>query len=128
MQVILKQRDIEQALKQYIAGQGINLKGKTVNIAFTAGRKETGISAELDIDDISGYIPAAEDLTVKDPEVLTQDQLQAPAESENAEATTSAEAGEPGKPVSESPFADKDELAEEVVAESAASKSSSLFS
>lgn len=125
MQVILKQRDIEQALKQYIAGQGINLKGKTVNIAFTAGRKETGISAELDIDDISGYIPAAEDLTVKDPEVLAQDQLQAPAESENAVATAPAEAVEP---VSESPFADKDELAEKVVEESAASKSSSLFS
>ena len=120
MQVILKQRDIEQALKQYIAGQGINLKGKTVNIAFTAGRKETGISAELDIDDISGYIPAAEDLT-KDPEdpVLP---VTAP-ESEVVAAT-----GEAAEAVSESPFADKDELAEEVVAESAASKSSSLFS
>lgn len=113
MQVILKQRDIEQALKQYIAGQGINLKGKTVNIAFTAGRKETGISAELDIDDISGYIPAAEDLTVKDPEVLAQDQLQAPAEAV--------------EPVSESPFAEADEAAADESAETSATKSSSLF-
>lgn len=116
MQVILKQRDIEQALKQYIAGQGINLKGKTVNIAFTAGRKETGISAELDIDDISGYIPAAEDLTKDEP-------VQEAAQVDGAQEVVSESAG-----AVESPFADKDELAEEVVAESAASKSSSLFS
>ena len=121
MQVILKQRDIEQALKQYIAGQGINLKDKTVNIAFTAGRKETGISAELDIADIYGYIPAAEDLT-KDG---GQDPVLPVTEPETEVAAAQAEAGEPG---SESPFADKGEVAEEVVAESAASKSSSLFS
>ena len=106
MQVILKQRDIEQALKQYIASQGINLKGKTVNIAFTAGRKETGISAELDIDDISGYIPAAEDLTKDAPEV----QEAAVVDEE------------------ESPFDDAAEPAEEVVAESTAPTPSSLFS
>lgn len=105
MQVILKQRDIEQALKQYIAGQGINLKGKTVNIAFTAGRKETGISAELDIDDISGYIPAAEDLTKDVPEV---EEAPVPEEAESS----SDDAGEP---------------AEEVVAESPAPTPTSLF-
>ena len=103
MQVILKQRDIEQALKQYIAGQGINLKGKTVNIAFTAGRKETGISAELDIDDISGYIPAAEDLT-KDPEVLDQEPVLTAAEPE-AQTTAASEAAEEA----ESPFAESGE-------------------
>lgn len=111
MQVILKQRDIEQALKQYIAGQGINLKGKTVNIAFTAGRKETGISAELDIDDISGYIPAAEDLTKDVPEV--------------------EEASTPVTEEAESPFGDAGdaaEVAEEVVAESPAPTPTSLFS
>jgi len=113
MQVILKQRDIEQALKQYIAGQGINLKGKTVNIAFTAGRKETGISAELDIDDISGYIPAAEDLTKDVPEV------QEAAVVEEASASVTQEV--------ESPFGDAGDAAEEVVAESTAPTPTSLF-
>ena len=116
MQVILKQRDIEQALKQYIAGQGINIKGKTVNIAFTAGRKETGISAELDIDDIPGYMPAAEFLTVDAPEVQ--------------EAAVAEEASETVTQEVESPFGDAGdaaEVAEEVVAESTAPTPTSLF-
>lgn len=122
MQVILKQRDIEQALKQYIAGQGINLKGKTVNIAFTAGRKETGISAELDIDDISGYIPAAEDLT-KDG---GQDPILPVAEPESEVAAASAEGTVASEATQEAPF-------DTAVAESADSaaepvvKASSLF-
>ena len=115
MQVILKQRDIEQALKQYIAGQGINLKGKTVNIAFTAGRKETGISAELDIDDISGYIPAAEDLTKDEP---VQETAQVDGTQEVV--TESADAVE-------SPFAEAVEAAPDESAEASATKSSSLF-
>lgn len=116
MQVILKQRDIEQALKQYIAGQGINIKGKTVNIAFTAGRKETGISAELDIDDTSGYIPAAEELTEAVPGVQ--------------EDAVPEETNEPVTQEVESPFGDAGdaaEPAEEVVAESTAPTSTSLF-
>lgn len=53
MQIILKQRNIEAALKQYIASQGINLDGKKVAVEFTAGRKESGITAEIDIDDFN---------------------------------------------------------------------------
>lgn len=51
MQIILKQRDIEQALRLFIAAKGINLFGKTVEISFTAGRKESGLSAELQIEE-----------------------------------------------------------------------------
>ena len=51
MQITLKQSEIEVALKNYIVVQGINLTGKTIEVAFTAGRKEAGISAELDIND-----------------------------------------------------------------------------
>jgi len=53
MQIQLKQTEIVTALKQYIHNQGINLTGKEVTIAFTAGRKESGISAELTIEDSS---------------------------------------------------------------------------
>lgn len=53
MQINLKQTEIITALKQYIAGQGISLQGKSVEMAFTAGRKEAGISVEISIEDIS---------------------------------------------------------------------------
>ena len=52
MQIQLKQTEIVIALKQYITQQGIDLTGKEVSITFTAGRKESGISADLAIDDI----------------------------------------------------------------------------
>ena len=53
MQINLKQTEIITALKQYIAGQGISLQGKSVDMAFTAGRKEAGISVEISIEDVS---------------------------------------------------------------------------
>lgn len=51
MQIQLRQTEIVEALKQYITKQGISLVGKTVEIGFTAGRKETGISADISIDE-----------------------------------------------------------------------------
>lgn len=53
MQINLKQVEIVEALKQYITKQGINLVGKNVDMDFTAGRKNTGLSVEIIIDDIS---------------------------------------------------------------------------
>lgn len=57
MIINLKQDEIDAALRLYIVSQGINLAGKTVTIAFTAGRAGRGLSAELDIEDaaIPGY-------------------------------------------------------------------------
>lgn len=54
MQVNLKQKEIEAALRDYVANQGLSLIGKTIDIQFTAGRKEAGISAEIDIQDAGG--------------------------------------------------------------------------
>ena len=51
MQIQLKQAEIVEALKQFISKQGISLSGKDVSIAFTAGRKEAGITADLVIED-----------------------------------------------------------------------------
>ena len=63
MLIQLKQTEIVTALKQYIAQQGINLTNKDVKITFTAGRKESGISADMEIEeleDIPGYTDADE--------------------------------------------------------------------
>lgn len=51
MQINLKQNEIVDALKQYINQQGINLAGKQVEVSFTAGRKEGGLCAEINIED-----------------------------------------------------------------------------
>lgn len=51
MQINLKQTEITEALQQYITQKGIDLRGKTVDIAFTAGRKEGGLTAEINIED-----------------------------------------------------------------------------
>lgn len=51
MQVNLKQAEIISALKMYVASQGINLAGKDVEMVFTAGRKESGISVEITIEE-----------------------------------------------------------------------------
>lgn len=52
MQIQLKQSEIVSALKQYIAGQGINLYGKNVDITFTASRSAAGIVADISIEEI----------------------------------------------------------------------------
>jgi hypothetical protein len=69
MQIQLKQTEIIAALKQYIVGQGINLTGKDVSISFTAGRKESGIIADLVIEDAS--IPGFSDTPVQETPVLS---------------------------------------------------------
>ncbi len=91
MNVQLKQSEIIEALKQFIAKQGINLSGKEVTITFTAGRKESGITADLVIEDagIPGYTEAdvEEDGTAADKPaglkvVPPNPELKAEAESE----------------------------------------------
>lgn len=51
MQIQLKQVEIIAALRQYVEAKGISLAGKTVDIAFTAGRKEGGLTADISIED-----------------------------------------------------------------------------
>ena len=51
MKVNLKQNEIQTALRNYISGQGISLLGKTVEMEFTAGRKSSGLSVEITIED-----------------------------------------------------------------------------
>ena len=49
MLIQLRQSEIEAALREYVVNQGINLTGRRVDISFTSGRKDNGISADLDI-------------------------------------------------------------------------------
>lgn len=58
MLIQLRQSEIETALRDYIVNQGINLTGRTVEISFTSGRKDNGISADLDITEIQHSLKA----------------------------------------------------------------------
>jgi len=49
MQITLKQRDVELALKMYLSSQGIPLAGRSFDLDFTAGRKDTGLTIYVDI-------------------------------------------------------------------------------
>jgi hypothetical protein len=53
MQIQLKQAEIVSALKQYIGSQGINLSGKSVEISFTAGRGQAGLTADIVIEEVA---------------------------------------------------------------------------
>lgn len=55
MQIQLRQTEIEAALKQYVTKLGVNLQGKSVTIGFTAGRKDSGLSADISIEDIAEF-------------------------------------------------------------------------
>ena len=111
MQINLKQTEIIAALKQYIAGQGISLQGKSVDMAFTAGRKEAGISVEISIEDVSlpdfglpEEVPTANLTLVADPVIVptaslateSKDEPEAEAQTEEEQVTAPA----PALPVS----------------------------
>lgn len=61
MQIELRQTEIEKAVRQYVAGQGISLQNKTMGIAFSATRdKDKGIVAILNIEEIASVGTAVE--------------------------------------------------------------------
>lgn len=70
VQIQLKQAEITQAIKQYISKQGIALADKHVVITFTAGRKESGLSAEVVIEEL-GELPFLDEVVEPAKNVLT---------------------------------------------------------
>jgi len=83
MLIQFKQDEIQKAMKQYITGQGINLSGKDIDFSFIAGRKNSGISVDVDITDASAVNVAKQ--------VTTGETIR---EFETSEATTTEEAVE----------------------------------
>ena len=96
MQINLKQAEIVSALKAYIAAKGIDLTGKTVEIDFTAGRKNTGLSADIVIEDF--VIPmSAFDEPVKPALTVVKAVLTSEPDPEQAPAATPEETPISGK-------------------------------
>lgn len=59
MEIHVKQTEIEAALRQYLTNQGTNLAGRTVSIVFTSGRNPSGLTAAIDIGDVTEQAPVA---------------------------------------------------------------------
>ena len=84
MQVTLRQSDIEKALKDYITAQGIRTEGKDVQIIFTAGRRGTGITAEIAIEagaqalGMGDVPPIQEGQTIPNPEPVVAEPANEP--------------------------------------------------
>jgi hypothetical protein len=59
MQIKLKQAEIERAIRAYVNHMGVSLANKDVKIDFTAGRGETGLVADVDIEEAAEGAQAA---------------------------------------------------------------------
>jgi len=102
MQIQLKQTEIIAALKQFITSQGIDLWGKEVTVTFTAGRKESGISAEIDIEEnaLPDFAGADDDEAPAPKAAVLSMVSSTPAlQQGKTEPTTEAEATKPVEPV-----------------------------
>ncbi len=84
MQVQIKQNEIEQAIRAFIANQGISLENKEVKIDFTAGRKNGGLTADISIEDAT-LVKAPE------PSKVTSSQMELPLETASEVAVTTTQ-------------------------------------
>jgi hypothetical protein len=57
MKMTLNYEEINEAIVNWVAKQGIDLTGKETEIEFTAGRKENGNSAIIDIKPMNHELP-----------------------------------------------------------------------
>lgn len=93
MRIQLRQTEIEEALQQYIANQGINLTGKVVEIGFTASRSADGLTADVDITNaIDSAKPAQAIPRAVKTEAQVAEQPAAPAEEVHAQEEQAPEA------------------------------------
>jgi hypothetical protein len=72
MKISLKQRDIELAIKMYLANQGIALANRDFAVQFTAGRKGSGLSALVNIGEADALVQAAVEAVLPETPVLRQ--------------------------------------------------------
>lgn len=51
MRITLNENEIKEALVRYVAGQGVDVSGRNVEVSMTAGRGANGYTADIDITD-----------------------------------------------------------------------------
>jgi hypothetical protein len=71
MQITLNQDEIEKALKNYVASQGISITGKHVDVTLIAGRAPNGMSASINISNDDAPSNVATPRSLNKPEETT---------------------------------------------------------
>ena len=91
MQISLRQIEIEKAIVDYIADQGITIGNKEITVAFTAGRGDAGISASINIEPLgSKFIAEVEKMAGQDIPVPAPEPVEVLTETEEAKSVKAA--------------------------------------
>ena len=91
MQISLRQIEIEKAIVDYIADQGITIGNKEITVAFTAGRGDAGISASINIEPLgSKFIAEVEKTASQDIPVPAPEPVEVLTETEEAKSVKAA--------------------------------------
>lgn len=69
MKIQLTQTNIVAGIKMYLQSQGIKLQGRDIQVLFTAGRKQSGLIADVDIEDNSDIGTPITDVLYKGEEI-----------------------------------------------------------
>ena len=85
MQISLRQAEIEKAVVDYIADQGITIAHKEITVTFTAGRGENKLSAEINIEPLGSNFIAQVEESIGE---YTVQEEASPAEAEAKQAKT----------------------------------------
>ena len=70
MKIQLSQSNIIEGIKMYLQSQGIKLHGRDLQVLFTAGRKQSGLTADVDIEDNSEIGSPITDVPYKGDDVI----------------------------------------------------------
>lgn len=85
MQIQIKQKEITDAVTDYIQRQGFNLEGKKVTVSFTAGRKEGGIYADIYINEDAPADEESHAVPVKPKATVVTRDVAAPSDTQPVE-------------------------------------------
>ena len=70
MKIQLTQTNIVEGIKMYLQSQGIKMQGRDIQVLFTAGRKQSGLIADVDIEDNSDIGTPITDVPYKGDETI----------------------------------------------------------
>ena len=71
MQIQIKENELLQAIKLYLASMGLNVAGKKVDAVFSMTRKPAGITADVQITEV--FIPGFSDTAAEAAEAVRQE-------------------------------------------------------
>jgi len=94
MEIRLKQKDIEEAIAMFLASQGV--ARPVSNISFTMGRKDSGLSAEVECaEGTPGFVASCADDAVVEPKTVNTDEVKATEADETEQSDAEEAASEP---------------------------------